>query len=69
MASQANMCDIAHVCLQDEFELDDSDKTVIAPNAPRHWRLRHQQLDIGAFEGLHVSMTNLSVHIDISAIY
>lgn len=48
-------CHIAAHVVQDEFELDDSDRTVIAAGAPRHWRLRHQHCGTGAFHGLHVS--------------
>ena len=46
---------ICDVCMQDEFELHDNDKAVIAAGVPRHWRLRYKQLNTGAFQGLHVS--------------
>lgn len=54
-----NVC----VCVQDEFELHESDKAVIAAGAPCHWRLRYQQLSSGAFQGLHVSPVVVSLHM------
>ena len=51
------------VCVQDEFELHESDKAVIAAGAPRHWRLRYQQLSSGAFQGLHVSPVVVSLYM------
>lgn len=42
--------------MQDNYELQAGKTGVIDGKAPRHWRVRHERLGTGAFQGLQVSL-------------